>query len=183
MTKAEELRRVASQLTNKDLSGKTLAPIIKAIADAMIEGGIAGVWGNGQVVLDSFQIPTGTVTPTEARSFIQGIGLEFTFRFTVDLTIANPDAESMTMLFIADVHKEVPEDFWAMGIGYIHTTDGSGGYTPVIVEIGPSAEGGSRMAVHVSFPEAMTAGNFLLSGYVSGTWNGAGYDWPTGQRV
>lgn len=181
MTKADELRRIASQITNEDLTGKTLAPILKAMADAMVEGGIAGVWGNGQVDIDSIAVPSGNIEASNVQSFMQGIGQVFAYRFTITATVSNATAETNTVHFEADVHREVPEDFWAMGVGYIHTTDGSGGYTPVIVEIGPSAEGGSIMDVHMLPDSAITNGTFLFSGYVTGLWNGAGYSWPNGQ--
>lgn len=182
-TIVDELRRIAALYTDKDLSGATKAPILGAIADALGEGGISGVWGDGQVNADSFQIPTGTVSAESSEAFIQGVGQLFTFRFSTQITVASPDAESTTLLFEATVPRDVPEDFWAMGTGYIQTVDGSGGYTPVQVEIGPSSEGGKTMAVHVLFPQALSAGTFQLSGYVSGMWDSAGYAWPDAVEV
>lgn len=166
MSNKTELDRIAALLTGKEGNGKSIFPILKTIADSLEGDDVTGAWGNGQVNVDSVEMTGATLTADTASGYADGIGRIFAFSFDISGTIADSTADATTIHFEATMPRDIPEDFSAAGQGYAHTTDGAGEYLPCTITIGPSAEGGAIMDVHMIFAAAVPNGTYALSGYV-----------------
>ena len=166
MSNKTELDRIAALLTGKEGNGKSIFPILKAIADSLEGDDVTGAWGNGQVALESVEMSGASITADSVSGHVDGIGRMFALTFSITGTVAESTADATTIHFEATMPRDIPEDFSAVGQGYAHTTDGAGGYLPCIVTIGPSSAGGATMDVHMVFANEVPNGEYSFVGYV-----------------
>lgn len=160
MSKSDALRRSVKNITGNDPGRGTLGRLF----DAM--GKMAGT--NAEV--EQFYLFDGSLTEiNNVKAELLG-GDVFSFRFSFKASVTG-GLDSLTAHFLVNTEREVPDGFWAMGVGHIHTADGQGKYYPTVVELNESAEGGTRIDCHVLLEQALEAeGDYVFTGYVTGLW-------------
>lgn len=166
MSLKDELNRIAELLTGSADNGGSKLPILRAIADTLEGDNLTGAWGDGQVDIGTVELAGATIDASQVSGYADGIGRAFAFSFEIEAEVSESTNEATTLHFEATMPRDIPEDFGAVGQGYAHTTDGAGNYLPCNVIIGPSAEGGKVMDVHMVFNSSVPDGTYNFSGYV-----------------